>query len=135
MINIINDNLLESSEHFNCNLTLINISDPSIQLRPSLATVTITDNDSELLLEMCLTFNLLSIILSDVIIGFDESLYKVNESEPALSVDVLFIGIVRREVTVVLSLMDGTAQGTRTQVISFIWMMYILIYMHAHFID
>ena len=52
--------------------------------------------------------------MSDVIIGFDENLYKVNESEPAVSVDVLLNGIVRREVTVVLSLMDRTAQGIAT---------------------
>lgn len=46
-ISIFDDEYLEYDEQFNCTLTLIAPNLPSIQLMPSLATVTITDNDSE----------------------------------------------------------------------------------------
>ena len=46
-ISIFDDEYLEYDEQFNCTLTLIAPNLPSIQLMPSLVTVTITDNDSE----------------------------------------------------------------------------------------
>ena len=48
MISILDDAYLEINEHFNCTLTLAGTYDPSIQVYPALATVTIIDNDSEL---------------------------------------------------------------------------------------
>ena len=49
MINIFDDAHLESNEQFNCILTLIDTDDPSIQIHPAIATVTIVDDDGELL--------------------------------------------------------------------------------------
>ena len=50
MITILDDPYLESNEKFNCTLTLVSTDDPSIQVHPDIATVTIVDNDSELTL-------------------------------------------------------------------------------------
>jgi hypothetical protein len=47
MIHILEDSYLETNEQFNCVLTLAGTHDPSVQVRPTLATVTIIDNDSE----------------------------------------------------------------------------------------
>ena len=49
VIGILDDSHLETNEQFNCTLTLAGTNDPSIQVDPALATVTIIDNDSELL--------------------------------------------------------------------------------------
>ena len=48
MISILDDAYLEINERFNCTLTLAGTYDPSVQVYPALATVTIIDNDSEL---------------------------------------------------------------------------------------
>jgi hypothetical protein len=47
MIGIMDDFSLETNEQFSCVLTLAGTHDPSVQVRPALATVTIIDNDSE----------------------------------------------------------------------------------------
>lgn len=48
MIVIMDDPYLETNEQFNCTLTLVGNNDPSVQVDPALATVTIIDNDSKL---------------------------------------------------------------------------------------
>ena len=47
VIDIIDDSYLETNEQFNCTLALASIYDPSVQVVPALATVTIIDDDSE----------------------------------------------------------------------------------------
>lgn len=48
MINIFGDTYLEPSETFNCTLSLVTPNDPSIQLNPDVTTVTIINDDREL---------------------------------------------------------------------------------------
>ena len=47
-IDILDDSYLETNEEFTCTLTLAGTNDPSVQVHPALATVTIVDNDGEL---------------------------------------------------------------------------------------
>ena len=47
VIGITDDSYLETNEQFNCTLTLAGTYDPSVQVVPALATVTIIDDDSE----------------------------------------------------------------------------------------
>ena len=47
VIDIMDDSYLETNEQFNCTLTLAGTYDPSVQVVPALATVTIIDDDSE----------------------------------------------------------------------------------------
>ena len=49
MIGIISDSYVELNEQFNCTLSLVTINDPSIQLVPDVAMVTIINDDSELI--------------------------------------------------------------------------------------
>ena len=48
VIGIFNDTYLELNETFNCTLSLVAPNDPSIQLNPDVATVTIINDDREL---------------------------------------------------------------------------------------
>ena len=48
MITIVDDDFLEGNEQFVCSLVLINNTDPSVQLRPSIAIVNIIDDDRKL---------------------------------------------------------------------------------------
>lgn len=51
MIDIFDDTYLELNEMFNCTLSLVTPHDPSIQLNPDVATVTIINDDRELVVD------------------------------------------------------------------------------------
>ena len=112
-INITDDNTLEDVEDFR---VVLNTSDPNVFLQPSSATVTILDNDGNvtILNLTLLCYNDLPLPLSyiAVTIEFLQPTYSVLEETGFLTVCALLIGQTARNVTINLTTLEASAQGT-----------------------
>ena len=117
---IIDDSYLENDEPFR---TVVNLTtaDPSINITPNSATITILNDDSEsYFFTVCNTQDVMKYLIfasihADVIIGFVQSDYTVSENSGILSIPVRIRGpnILRRSVTFDVTTQDGSAQGIR----------------------
>ena len=92
-ISILDDSIVEMNETFS---VLLTTSDSAVEVNPSLATVTIIDDDV-------------------VTIGWNSLSFEFDESGPFATVCAEIIeGEIARRVTVLYSTMDDTTQGTIT---------------------
>lgn len=64
-----------------------------------------------LLNDFCITSDVL-FILTEVIMGFDETAYTVGEGDGSVRVCVLLTGLTQRNVLVIIPTEQGTAEGT-----------------------
>ena len=120
------DTFLENSEEFTVQLST---PDQDVTLVISSAIVTIIDDDSELVYYMqchymiptCFRFRsafspvgytaVILIYTSGVTVGLEQTSYSVGEGNGSLSVCAVLIGMAQRNVSVILSILQGTAQG------------------------
>ncbi len=106
------DDILEEDEQFLLDLTT---SDPSVQLNPNVATVTITDDG------VAYSFSLVPLkaltrafyFIAGVTIGLEETSFTVDEGELVEVCAILISGTLEKEVAVTLQTSDGTAIGMR----------------------
>lgn len=114
MIIIINDLRLEHDKWFNSSASLnYNITDPLVTLSPGQASINIIDDDGML---TCVTRKSIAIICkfttAVVVIGFNQTLYQVDEDVGQVIVNVeVCMGILRRPVVVFVFTANNAAIG------------------------